>query len=153
MDRVFFKAHGVMQRDGESDKAFSAFCAFLQLPRDVRSIRRLADETDISKNSAGRWSRQHEWVARSQVFDSHVTDVLLQKLLDRRLHEVLSSIESSIDDSKEFREHTMRLLPGVRESQELLSLQQARIDNDDWQMQIMTVIHEIGRANAETETA
>ena len=138
---------------GESPKAFAAFTAYLQLPRDRRSIRRLSEETDISRHSAGRWSSQHSWVARAQVFDSHVTDVLLQKLLDRRLHEVLTSVEASLEDSAEFREHMMRLLPRARKSQDLLSLQQARIDNDSWQMQIMTIINEIGRTNAETETA
>lgn len=144
MDRGFFKAHGVVQLGGETDKAFSAFTAYLQLPRDVRSIRRLADETGISKNSAGRWSCQHSWVERSQVFDTHVTDVLLQKLLDRRLHEVLSLVEASLSDSAEFRQQTMMLLRGMREPEKLAALQQARIDNDGWVSQILDVLNALG---------
>ena len=153
MDRAFFESHGVVQLEAETDKAFSAFCAYLELPRDTRSLRMLAESTDISKNSAGRWSRQHGWRDRTQVFDAEVTNVLLQQLLDRRLHEVLTSVESSIEDAKAFRKHTMQMLRSVRVPSDLLSLQQARIDNDSWQMQILEIVNALGGTHAESETA
>ena len=57
------------QRDGETDRAFEAFRAFLEMGRD-RTLQRTSDAIGHRHPRTVRgWSAQHDWMARARAWD------------------------------------------------------------------------------------
>lgn len=66
------KKSGVQPWDRQPDEtapAYAAFQAYLDLGPD-RSIRKAAQVVGKSMTSLGGWSKTHDWVARSEAWDS-----------------------------------------------------------------------------------
>lgn len=57
--------------DGESVKAFEAFCIYLNLGLE-RSITKVVQELNKSRALIGRWSSAFEWVDRASAYDADV---------------------------------------------------------------------------------
>ena len=55
--------------DGESAKAFAAFCAYLELG-DERSVRAVGQKLDKSRTQIGKWSAAFKWVERAAAYDA-----------------------------------------------------------------------------------
>src|SRR5262245_21823147 len=59
------------QQPGESDKAFSAFSAYLALgPK--RSLSKAAAATNRNKDQLGHWSQRWHWPARAAAYHAHM---------------------------------------------------------------------------------
>ena len=63
-------------REGESSKAYAAFCAYLELgpKRSIDAAHRASkgDQEDIKGRSWWlRWSTEYDWVARATSYDAH----------------------------------------------------------------------------------
>ena len=57
------------RREGESPKAYEAFCAYLEMGPN-RSIRAVGQKLDKSRQLLGRWSAAHQWVDRAAAYDA-----------------------------------------------------------------------------------
>ncbi len=58
------------RREGESDKTFAAFLAYLRQDRLRRSARRAAEAAGLHRSTGLKLSATFEWVARAAAFDA-----------------------------------------------------------------------------------
>jgi hypothetical protein len=58
------------RQEGESPKAFHAFCLYKDAGSE-RSLTKVAQLLNVSKQLLGRWSSQHQWVRRALAWDDH----------------------------------------------------------------------------------
>lgn len=73
--------------EGESAKAYAAFCQYRNMPTLERSIRGLAEHLHRNPSQLGQWSSGHGWVARAEAYDEHIEQVAL-KAQDARVAEM-----------------------------------------------------------------
>ena len=141
MDKAFFEQHQVVQVEGETDLAFRAFRTYLQSPPGRRSLRSLESE-GFKWGSVGTWSRQHRWQERAKAFDMSVSAEGLDMLLNARQSLVVRSIEESLGDAQTLREEVLKQVPGAS-AEKLATLITSRIDLDNWQVQILSMLRAI----------
>jgi transposase-like protein len=60
--------------EGESSKAYAAFCAYRDLGFE-RSIAKVAQACGKSVGLLNRWSSQYQWVSRADAYDQHLQKV------------------------------------------------------------------------------
>ena len=138
MDTHFFEEHGIVRREGESVKAFRAFRAYLQMPPERRSIRRLESE-GYALSSLFRWSAQHGWQLRARAFDASVARAGLDALLGMRPALVVSSLQRSIENSLAIQEELSKWIKGASPVR-LRELGENLMKIDAWQAQILGVL-------------
>ena len=114
------------RQDGETAKAFEAFCAYLHLG-SARSID-LAWQTQRGHDPAtaprapgywGQWSRDYGWVARAAAFDAWIASQAQQQTADlttqivtrakRASLKAISKVDASLDDAQEMADLTKAL--------------------------------------------
>lgn len=54
---------------GETSKSYAAFCAYLDMPTNERSLRALASKLKTQPSVTGEWSHKHQWQARASTWD------------------------------------------------------------------------------------
>ena len=69
------------RQEGESAKAFEAFCIYRDLGIN-RSIAKVVQELGKSKALLERWSANHDWVERAAQWDAEQDRVVRQQQLD-----------------------------------------------------------------------
>lgn len=67
-------SHAWERREGETSKAFAAFCVYRDLGHE-RSIDLVHKECSKSANFLRRWSARHEWVIRAADYDVYLDSV------------------------------------------------------------------------------
>ena len=112
------------RQDGETPKAFEAFCAYLHLGSS-RSIDLAYQQIhDIGKKSARprhwqEWSRQYDWVDRAAAYDLWIASQAQQQTADlttqivtrakRASLKAISKVDASLDDAQEMADLTRAL--------------------------------------------
>jgi len=59
------------KRSDETDAAFAAFRAFLQMPPSTRHLAAVADETGAAHSTVKTWSSQYDWSDRADAYQRH----------------------------------------------------------------------------------
>ena len=136
------RAHGIERLEGESQRAFKAFRAYLSLGAGKRSLRRFCDKTEFALVSVQKWHAVNRWQERAIGFDEAAGKAGLQRLLDGRLSLVLKTLEQSLADRDKFRRAIMKSIKGDDVSvQDLSRAIGARIELDRWAGEIFQVIN------------
>lgn len=83
------------RRDGESAKAYEAFCVYRDLGTQ-RSIRSVCQKLDKSRQLLSTWSAKYEWVSRCAAWDAEQDRIARQAQIDeikkmRKRHADLAS--------------------------------------------------------------
>ena len=146
MDKQFFEQHGVTQREGESELAFRAFRAYLQMPPERRSLRKVEAE-GFAWGSVSTWSGKHRWRERAKEFDASVSAEGLDSLLNARQSLVVASIRDSLSYYQTLREEVLVGVSGAS-AERLATLISSRIELDAWQLQVISLLNALGERNA-----
>lgn len=78
------------QQDGETAKAFAAFCVYREMPPGERSLELVADKVYNGVSTGNRrwiqeWSRLNDWVARAKLLDAHKQRLELDAIMSQRV--------------------------------------------------------------------
>ena len=149
MDRHFFEAHGVVQLDGETEKAFRAFRTYLQSPPRERSQRKCVEE-GFAKGTVQRWSSQHKWQERARAFDAVMAEEAFSELIAQRKGLIVASLNDSLEDAAVLRAKIMHAAERTSKSLEVSQLVTARVEVDLWMAQIVGTVNRLGEPHAET---
>lgn len=66
------------RQDGESDKAFEAFCTYRDMGSE-RTLQKVSQELNKSKTLMSRWSSENNWVERIQAWEDEQDRILRQE--------------------------------------------------------------------------
>ena len=146
MDKTFFEQHGVVPLEGETEKAFRAFRAYLQSPPERRSLRKLESE-GFAWGSISTWNSKHEWQSRAKAFDVSVSSAGLDQLLGARVSLLVGAVQGSLEDVELLRDEVMRQVPGAS-AEKLGSLVSSRVAVESWRLEIVALLNQIGERHA-----
>ena len=146
MDTQELAEHGIIQRDGESAKAFRAFRTYLHAPAHRRSLRSVESE-GFSRGSLSTWSVKHAWQERAREFDASLSQAGLDSLLGARVSLVVASIRDSLGDAQTLRSALLKQVPGAS-VEKLSAIIASRIELDNWSVQILSMLNTISENRA-----
>ena len=149
MDRHFFESHGVVQLDGETEKAFRAFRTYLQAPPRERSLRNCEAE-GFAERSVSRWNSRFKWQERARAFDAIMADEGFSELIAQRKGLIVASLNDSLEDAAVLRDKIMRSARRTAKSLEVSQLVTARVEVDMWISQIVGTLNRLGERHGET---
>jgi hypothetical protein len=93
--------------DGETSKAFHAFCLYVQTPTATRSIKRVSETLGLKTDwNVGKWSRKNDWVQRAAQYDEYRESL-------RRAAEEKADIEYFEAERKKHRKNQMVVGQGM----------------------------------------
>ena len=148
MSNEYLDAYGVYQLEGETNKAFQAFTAYLMMPIGERSLSKLKNDPDITE-SVHHWCKNHRWVQRAREFDNAVASGALMELIGRRQNLVVEVLTNAITDARLLRTQLMKGVGNAKVDQ-MERIIPARVELDSWMAQVIEMMHAIGGDDAET---
>ena len=122
--------------DGETAKAYEAFCVYRELETGKRSLERVSEMLHKSVTVLARWSTANNWVERAAVYDDYLKEQdriefeKQRKIAKRNRLAMLSKFEAHIVDALKKMTIADPKIPEVTQALRLL-LEQERIEFDD----------------------